>query len=666
MLPGLQPAACGTAGRRTRACGGPGHRTVAAAAPGGSAPAGGCHRGSPAGARPAAGHSGAAGPAQQAARQARGGGGQQSALVGAGLGSGSPHQAAAYCSIPKHAAALPFRSGPKLALAVKLQAKLSQHMASLPAGQAENAHLHMLHLLQCLEAAARQDDGAALLQCLSKLQPQAAALAGPQRAAILGMVSPQHSRVVQEAAAALLVDSIAAEGSVEALALVPALLSQLVLSDEQQLRLLSCCYGLLGGVPAAQRSPGWAQCGQVRGRACWLFGMYRPAVMCWGCLSRSRLSLTRLSATHVQWLAAHAWNSGCRLAQSAVGGEQSTAFMAIAVQLLETCGPAGSDQLHRMQSALNAAAAMGQQSGRVATAHASLQVQQDRMNDARPAHSSAGPPAAPTATRPPGEEAMQAGAQQPASGDDESADSEAAAGPADQADEAAADARPSGIAIPSFRDVKQAEQRQAAAINPLSGGAAGAAAQQAAARPSGTVNPLAFLDDAPARHAAATRFKVPAAAAAPATLAAAATAVHVAHQPAPAGMAAPKPDAMPTAAVLKAGSSGLAAAAAAALASAAEDSMSEDEGYAGQGAGWLGAVMAAQQRAMGSTPAKQAAAGPAARAAPAVRQPAAASKAATVKRQPAADPAEGDGPEALSLGDSEQPARHGMLGFMGL
>lgn len=383
--------------------------------------------------------------------------------------------------------------------------------------------------------------------------------------------------------------------------------------------------------------------------------------MRWDCLS-----LSHLSATHVQWLAAHAWNSGFRLAQSAAGAEQSTAFMAIAVRLLEACGPAGSDQLRRMQSALNSAADMGQRSGGGATAHASLQGQQNRMNDANPTHTSAGPPAAPTATRPPGEEAVQVSAQQPASGDDEPADSEAAAGPADQADAAAADARPSGIAIPSFRDVKQAERRQAAAINPFSDGAAGAAARQAAARPSGAVNPLAFLDNAPARHAAATRFKVPAAAAAPATLAAAATAVHVAHQPAPAGMAAPKPDAMPTAAVLKAGSSGLAAAAAAALASAAEDSMSEDEGDTAQGAGWLGAVMAAQQRAMGSAPAKRAAAGPPGRAAPAVRQPAAAAKAATVKRQDAADPAEEDGPEALSLGDSEQSARHGTLGFMGL
>lgn len=163
---------------------------------------------------------------------------------------------------------MPACSGPKLALAMKLQAKLAQHMAGLPAAQADHAQLHLLHQLQCLETAARQDDGAALLQCLSKLQPQAAALRAPQRAAILGMISPQHSRVVQEAAAALLMDSIAAEGSVEAVALVPPLLSQLALAEEQQLQVLSRCCKLLDGLPVGQHSPGWAQCGQVRAGVC--------------------------------------------------------------------------------------------------------------------------------------------------------------------------------------------------------------------------------------------------------------------------------------------------------------------------------------------------------------------------------------------------------------
>lgn len=164
---------------------------------------------------------------------------------------------------PLHSSTL--RSGPKLALAVKLQAKLSQHMAGLPAAQVEHAQLHLLHQLQCLETAARQDDGAALLQCLSKLHPQAAALAGPQRAAIFGMISPQHSQVVQEAAAALLLDSIAAEGSLEAVALAPALFSQLALPSDQRLRVVARCRSLLAAMPAAQRTPGWVQCVQVRG-----------------------------------------------------------------------------------------------------------------------------------------------------------------------------------------------------------------------------------------------------------------------------------------------------------------------------------------------------------------------------------------------------------------
>lgn len=171
--------------------------------------------------------------------------------------------------IPLHyTACRPTRSGPKLALAMKLQAKLAQHMTGLPAGQAEHTQLHLLHQLQCLETKARQGDGAAMLHCLSKLQMQAAVLGGTQRAAILGMVSPQHSRMVQEAAATLLMDSIAAEGSVEAVALVPALLSQLALAEEQQLQVLSRCCKLLDGLPVGQHSPGWAQCGQVRAGVC--------------------------------------------------------------------------------------------------------------------------------------------------------------------------------------------------------------------------------------------------------------------------------------------------------------------------------------------------------------------------------------------------------------
>lgn len=149
----------------------------------------------------------------------------------------------------------------KLALAAKLQAKLSQHMACLPADM--HADLHCLHHTQCLETAARLDDGAALLQCLCRLQPHAAQLCAPQRAAVLGAVCTRHSRVVQEAACALLLDSIAAEGGVEAAALVPAVMSQLRLSEEQQLKAVSCCRQMLAAVAPADRCAAWAALSQV-------------------------------------------------------------------------------------------------------------------------------------------------------------------------------------------------------------------------------------------------------------------------------------------------------------------------------------------------------------------------------------------------------------------
>ena len=150
----------------------------------------------------------------------------------------------------------------KLALAAKLQAKVAQHMASLPVEQ--HAQLHLLHHSLCLETAARQQDGAALLQCLGKLQPHAALLLAPQRAAILGVIGSQHSTVIQEAACALLLDSIRADGSLAAVALVPAMLSSLVLSPERQLRALSCCHQLLAAEPLSSRSESWRNCSQVR------------------------------------------------------------------------------------------------------------------------------------------------------------------------------------------------------------------------------------------------------------------------------------------------------------------------------------------------------------------------------------------------------------------
>lgn len=147
-------------------------------------------------------------------------------------------------------------------MAAKLQAKLAAHMAALPAER--HQQLHLLHHMLCLETAARQEDGAAMLQCLSRLQPHAAALGVPQRAAVLGMVGSRHSRVVQEAACQLLLDSVAAEGTLEAFALLPAVLSQLSLCEEHCLRAGAGLLALLAALPDSERSPGWSSCGQVR------------------------------------------------------------------------------------------------------------------------------------------------------------------------------------------------------------------------------------------------------------------------------------------------------------------------------------------------------------------------------------------------------------------
>ena len=146
-------------------------------------------------------------------------------------------------------------------MAAKLQAKLAQHLAGLPGEQ--HADLHLLHCTQCLEAAARQGDGAALLQCLSRLQLHAARLRAPQRAVVLGSISSSLSGVVQEAACALLLDSVAAEGGAEAASLVPALLSQLLLSDEQRLKVVARCCEMLAAVPSAERDSAWATLSQV-------------------------------------------------------------------------------------------------------------------------------------------------------------------------------------------------------------------------------------------------------------------------------------------------------------------------------------------------------------------------------------------------------------------
>ena len=144
---------------------------------------------------------------------------------------------------------------------MKLQAKVSQHMSSLPI--CDHLHLHLLHLCLCLETAARQNDGAALLQCISRLQPHASQLTASQRTSILAMVGSQHSRVVQEAVAGLLLDSMAAEGSLTAVLLAPAVLSQLALSAEQQLRAVNCCRQLLVALQLPDRSARWTECTQV-------------------------------------------------------------------------------------------------------------------------------------------------------------------------------------------------------------------------------------------------------------------------------------------------------------------------------------------------------------------------------------------------------------------
>lgn len=54
-----------------------------------------------------------------------------------------------------------------------------------------------------------------------------------------------------------------------------------------------------------------------------------------------------------QWLAVHAWNAGSKLR----GAGQAVQLMQMAVQLLEACAPAGSEQLGWMKAALALAAA---------------------------------------------------------------------------------------------------------------------------------------------------------------------------------------------------------------------------------------------------------------------------------------------------------------------
>lgn len=344
--------------------------------------------------------------------------------------------------------------------------------------------------------------------------------------------------------------------------------------------------------------------------------------------------------------------------------------MAAAVTLLEACAPAGADQLRRMKAALAAmpsepAGETGQEAGGT-PAQGSSQGLRAAVDGA--AAQAPGPPAAAPPLLPPSGSAIPAGASdfsfmeldaglQPKQ---QSAGSGAAARDA-AAPAGAAGERPATIAIPSFRAVQQAERQRAGPGHLFrpSGRSADATPQPAAPRPSGALNPLAFVDGTPARAATVAQSRRAPAAAAPAAADMGAGPTRLLPMAAPAAMAPPAPAAAapPAVSAPVAGPSALAAAAAAALASAAEGELSDDDSDAEQGAGWLGAVMAAQQRVMGGG-------GPAKRQAVA----AAGRPAAHVAQEPAPKPADGDGPEALSLGDSEQVAgpHGGRLGFMGL
>ena len=111
-----------------------------------------------------------------------------------------------------------------LALAAKLQARVAQNISSL--APEEHPQLHLVHHTLCLEVAARQNDIASMRQCLGKLQPYSAQMLAPQRSALLGMIAGKHSVEVQAAGCQLLLDSITADGSMEALALMAHLYLQ--------------------------------------------------------------------------------------------------------------------------------------------------------------------------------------------------------------------------------------------------------------------------------------------------------------------------------------------------------------------------------------------------------------------------------------------------------
>lgn len=211
-----------------------------------------------------------------------------------------------------------------LALAAKLQLRVAQAIASLPASK--HLPLHLLYHCLCLETSARRGDGAAILHALGQLQPHAAQLAAPQRRRILAALCGEPSAVVREAACSLLLASMTAGGGLEAAALGPAMLTRLVLPAEQQLRALASCRQLLAAIDQDSRGSVWTD--------------------------------------HCKWLAAHAWNAGGSLARSAssadgCGSNCAAQLLAEAVKLRALCGPDGDAVLQRMQSALAASALAG-------------------------------------------------------------------------------------------------------------------------------------------------------------------------------------------------------------------------------------------------------------------------------------------------------------------
>ena len=514
---------------------------------------------------------------------------------------------------------IPACSTQPLVLASSLQGRLAQHMQALPAEQ--HPQLHLLQHCLALETAVRQGDGAAVLHALGRLQPLAGHLAAPQRAAVLASLGEQSSGMVREATCALMLDSLEAEGqqgaaSLEAVSIVPALLSQLALPPALQLRALLLAQRQLSGVPRESQCPVWAAC--------------------------------------CRWLAAHAWNAGATLAQGGDGSGLAGEFLSAAVLLQETCAPAGAQQLRRMRAALAAKDAAPSGGGTAADVPSSTAQ-----------HAGAGQPVAV-------ESQQDSPMQQESLAIPEAAASPAALGmAADSPASAAAAALPAassgvrGSAVQPTEHTSPAGQEMQPQSVPASPASSPA--------PPPTEQPPALLQAPPPTLPALLAVLPPAPASSDAqpVPARAPPSPAVAHKPdsapapGPPSLAAPaarKPQLAPAPAPFS-----LAAAAAAAAAEAEEDAASE--GSAGEeeegGGSWLDAVFAAQQRARatGGPPTRHAAAagragasgvaggisvdGAAAFAAPSLR-----AQQAAVPKQAVVAAAEEDDADALSLAGS--------------